>query len=164
MDVPDDDMFGDDGLIGGDGLTDDPDGDLLSPTGSSELPSPVPRKSFSELKREFMINAMNSQWNTVETTVIYDNGTNETIFAHSPLNPIEHVDINDGDINCSERFWNGIEACFLKCSCSGSFKTSNVYRNTITAFNTVDRWASRLFPLMFVTGIFIYWSSYTYLL
>ena len=154
--LPDDELC-DDGL-GGDGIDDDMYGDGMSPTGSSALPSPTPRKSFMELKREFF----QSQWNTVETTVTYGNGTNEVI-AHSITN-LATVDIDEGEITCTEKFWNGVENCFLSLTCSRSFKTSNVYRNTITYFNTVDRWASRLFPLMFVTGVFIYFSSYTYIL
>ena len=150
----DDDDLIDDGL-GGDGLEND---DMLSPTGSSTLPSPVPRKSFLDIKREFFQN----QWNTVETTVTYGNGTNQ-IVAHS-LSNITPVDIDEGEISCSERFWNRMESCFLSLTCSTSFKRSNVYRNTITYFNTVDRWASRLFPCMFITGLFVYWSSYTYIL
>ena len=153
VDVQEDDLM-DDGL-GGDGLGDD---DGLSATGSSNLPSPTPRKSFTDIKREFFAN----QWNTVETTVTYGNGTNQ-IMTHSLAN-ITPVDIDEGDVSCSERLWNRIESCFLSLTCSRSFKRSNVYRNTITYFNTVDRWASRIFPLMFVTAIFIYWSSYTYIL
>ena len=159
VDIPDDDGLCDDGL-GGDGLEGDglEGDDMLSPTGSSTLPTPVPRKSYMDLKREFM----QGQWNTVETTVTYGNGTNEVI-AHSMTN-IATVDIDQGEITCLEKFWNCVENCFLSLTCSGSFKRSNVYRNTIQYFNTVDRWASRLFPLMFVTGIFVYFSSYTYIL
>ena len=144
----------DDGL-GGDGIDND---DMLSPTGSSTLPSPVPRKSFLDLKREFFA----SQLNVVDSTVKYGNGTNQ-IIAHS-LSNITPVEIDEGEVSCSERFWNRMESCFLSLTCSNSFKRSNVYRNTITYFNTVDRWASRLFPCMFITAIFVYWSSYTYIL
>ena len=152
INLPDDELC-DDG-IGGDGIDDDG----LSATGSSGLPSPIPEKSFMDLKREFF----QSQWNTVETTVTFGNGTNEVI-AHSITN-LATVDIDEGEITCSEKFWNGVENCFLSLTCSRSFKRSNVYRNTITYFNMVDRWASRLFPLTFVIGVFIYFSSYTYIL
>ena len=158
VDFPEDDLM-DDGL-GGDGLEGDEidNADGLSAAGSSNLPSPTPQKSFMDLKREFF----QSQWNTVETTVTYGNGTNQ-IMTHSLAN-ITPVDIDEGEVSCSERLWNRIESCFLSLTCSRSFKRSNVYRNTITYFNTVDRWASRLFPLMFITALFIYWSSYTYIL
>ena len=155
IEIGDDAVFGDDGLEDGDGLCDE---NLLSPTGSSSLPSPVPRKSFADLKAEFM----RSQWNTIETTVIYDNGTNE-LFTHSSAN-ITKVNIDDDDQTCSDRCWNRIENFFLGLQCSGSFKTSNVYRNTMSVFNTVDSWARRIFPLTFLVSMLIYWSSYTYIL
>ena len=154
MNVDEDDLM-DDGL-GGDGIDND---DMLSPTGSSTLPSPFPRKSFMDLKREFFASQMNV---AVETTVTYGNGTNQ-IITHSMSN-ITPVDIDEGEISCSERFWNRMESCFLSLTCSKSFKRSNVYRNTITYFNTVDRWASKLFPCMFITGITIYWYTFTCIL
>ena len=144
----------DDGL-GGDGIDND---DMLSPTGSSTLPSPVPRKSFLDLKREFFA----SQLNVVDSTVKYGNGTNQ-IIAHS-LSNITPVDIDEGEATCSERFWNRMESCFLSLTCSNSFKRSLIYRNPTTYFNTIDRWAIRLFPCTFIIALFIYWSSYTYIL
>ena len=153
----------DDGL-GGDGIDND---DMLSPTGSSTLPSPVPRKSFLDLKREFFA----SQLNVVDSTVKYGNGTNQ-IVAHY-LSNITPVDIDEREDSYSERFWNCMERCFLSLICSNSFKRSPIYRNPITYFNTVDRRASRLFqtplttincPCTFITALFIYWSSYTYIL
>ena len=155
----------DDGLdcfgIGGDGLGEDDSiaGDGLSATGSSRLPSPTPRMSFAELKREFF----QSQFNTVGTTVMFNNGTNEVV-AHS-LSNIVTVDISAGeDISCTEKFWTGVENCFLSMTCSRSIKQFDVYRNTITYFNMVDKWASRIFPLSFVSAIFLYYSLYTYIL
>ena len=155
VEIQDDELF-DDGLgdMGGDGIDDD----QLSPTGSSALPSPVKRKSYVDLKKDFF----RSQWNTVETSVSYGNGASEVI-AHS-MASIVTVDINEGDLSCSEKFMNWSENCFLSLTCSRSFKSSNVYRNTISYFNTVDKWASRLFPLMFVLFIFMYWFIYTYIL
>ena len=162
--IGDDAVFGDDGLEDGDGLCDE---NLLSPTGSSSLPSPEPRKSFADLKAEFIRSQaqfVTSQWNTIETTVVYDNGTNE-IFTPSAVANIPNVNIDDDDDQtCSDRCWTRIENCFLGLQCSGSFKTSNVYRNTMQVFNTVDSWARRIFPLTFLVAMLIYWSSYTYIL
>ena len=143
----------DDGL-GGDGIDNNV---TLSPTASSTLSSHVPRKSFLDIRREVFA----SQLNTVKTTK-YGNGTNH-IIAHS-LSNITPVDINEEEDSWSERFWNRMEIWCLSLTCSSSFKRSHVYRNPITYFNNVDRWASRLFPCMFITAIFVYWSSYTYIL
>ena len=153
----------DDGL-GGNGIVND---DTLSPTGSSTLSSLVPRKSFSDIRREVFA----SQLNTIDSTVKYGNGTIQ-IVAHY-LSNVTPVDIGEGEDSCSERYWNYMERCLLSLTCSNSFKRSPIYRNPITYFNTVDRRASRLFqtplttincPCTFITALFIYWSSYTYIL
>ena len=149
--------------VGDDGICDDALGDGLSPTGSSNLPSPTPRKSYADLKRElFMGGALHATQSTVVFNSSSSNGGNK-IFTHLTPTAIDPIDI-DADASCSEHCWHWVENSFEKLKCSGSFKRSTVYRDTITVFNTVDRWASRIFPLTFLTAMLIYYCSYMYVL
>ena len=140
----------------------------MSPT--SELNSPlIPfETSFGHeattkftTKPKQPMNYTSNPWETIETTVVYDNGSKETV----PETTIPSIEIVPNDESCSEKCWDCIESVFLRLFCSRkSLKTGTIYQNTAKVFFNVDRVASRAFPLTFLIINVVYWVTYIYIL
>ena len=116
----------------------------------------APRKLESQVEE--------SKWETIETQVVYDNGSKETILA--PDND-ENKFAVDGDDSCTEKLWDCLEESLLKlfcCNFSKSFRSAEVYKNMGDFFNKVDHIASRVFPLTFMIINVAYWTLYIYIL
>ena len=141
------------------------DENLLSPVHSSEMNSPLsgdPNQTWMDVvrkhhdkkfkkplqKQQTIVDGGN--WETIETTVLNDNGT------------IEHTDIEE---SCTERCWDCIEGMIFRIlCCNKSFKTAEAYKNMSDVFTKVDHVASRLFPFTFMIINIAYWALYIYIL
>ena len=147
---------------------------LLSPTHSSEPNSPLRNTSAPQphlgyevsaaaatTKSSQPTNIASNPWETIETTVVYDNGSKETILAPT----IPPVEVIANDESCSEKCWDCIEHVFLKLVCSrSSLQTAEMYKNMSKVFFKVDRIAGRVFPLTFLIINITYWTLYMYIL
>ena len=156
------------------------DENLLSPIHSSELNSPItggPSQTWLEVarkhhKQKFKVAAVSNKsanqvednkWETIETQVVYDNGSKETILASDDAMNNFNVD----DDTCREKCWECLEETILKlfcCNFSKSFRSAEVYKNMGDFFNKVDHIASRVFPLTFMVINIAYWTLYIYIL
>ena len=103
-----------------------------------------------------------NQWETIETTIEYDNRRRKTIL---PTN-VPPNEVTKTDESCTERCWECIENMFLKiCSPKkSSFDTAEKYKNMSKLFLKADHVASRIFPLTFLIINVAYWVSYLYIL
>ena len=129
------------------------DENLLSPEVS---PPPSPRQEFRNECNHYHPN----EWETIETTVVYNNGSRES-FASVQQHHMNSIEIITDD-GCFDQFWDYVESILNRFR--WSIKTAEVYRNSSSVFNKVDKYAGRLFPLTFLLLNFIYWSSYMYIL
>ena len=142
---------------------------LLSPTNSSELNSPIrapsnqqpPNQKFDIVQSTQSPNSRSNKWETIETTVVYDNGSKETILTSN----LASTDVRTNQESCSERCWECIENIILTMFCAkNSLKRAEIYKNMSTVFAKVDHVASRVFPLTFLIINVAYWASYIYIL
>lgn len=156
------------------------DENLLSPIHSSELNSPtnagpsqtwleVARKHHKQKFKETTISRKSTthieenKWETIETEVVYDNGSKETILAAD--NDMNNFTVDDD--TCREKCWECLEETILKlfcCNFSKTFRSAEVYKNMGDFFNKVDHIASRVFPLTFMVINIAYWTLYMYIL
>lgn len=153
------------------------DEDLLSPIHSSEMNSPVrgPTQTWVDIVRKHQgnknkiklppkqsSNAEVNKWETIETTVVYDNGNKETVVDSNV--PSNHK-FTDVDESCTERCWDCFESMMFRIfCCNKSFKTAGAYKNMSDVFNKVDHVASRVFPFTFLIINIAYWALYIYIL
>ena len=157
------------------------DENLLSPIHTPELNSPTtdgPSQTWLEVarkhhKQKFKNDAAalrksanqgeENKWETIETEVVYDNGSKETILAAD--NGVNNFSV-DND-TCKEKCWECLEETILKlfcCNFGQSFRSAEVYKNMGDFFNKVDHIASRVFPLTFMVINVAYWTLYMYIL
>ena len=145
------------------------DENLLSPINSSQLNSPLlsssiqqpPNQKFSIAQSKQPSNIAENKWETIETTVVYDNGSKETILTSK----VASIEVFTNDESCSDRCWECIENMFLRMiCCRTSIKTAEIYKNMSNVFLKVDHVASRVFPLTFLIINIAYWSSYLYIM
>ena len=154
------------------------DDNLLSPTHSSGQNSPLtgpPQTLFDAARKQHNIKQPKrtikkgqlssekekNKWETIETTVTYDNGSKETILGPN----VEEIETFNDDESCPERCWECIETMVFRLfCCNASFKTAEVYRNMQNVFTRVDHIASRVFPMTFMIMNITYWALYIYIL
>ena len=153
------------------------DENLLSPVHSSELNSPVraPTQKWVNIVRKHQgttnkikppINQLSvdegNKWETIETAVVYDNGSKQTVLDSNIPPTHEFTDVNE---SCTEKCWDCIESMIFRIfCCNKSFKTAEVYKNMSDVFNKVDHIASRVFPFTFLVINIAYWALYIYIL
>ena len=101
------------------------------------------------------------EWETIEATVVYDNGVKETFLEPDfalmtkPKNELSFFE------QCSECIVN----MSIRLCCSNStYETSEISRKLSVVVNNVDHVSSRIFPATFLIINIIYWIMYVYIL
>jgi hypothetical protein len=151
---------------------------LLSPTTLSELHLPllglsvVPNEKFitSKIPKEKLAIVQASvpcdadngeEWETIETTVVYDNGDKES-FLEPDFSLTRQP---KSDLTFFEKCWEYIVNMSIRLCCPNSTsETSEISRKMSVVVNNVDHVSSRLFPATFLAINIIYWIMYVYVL
>ena len=105
----------------------------------------------------------NDEWQTIETTVVYDSGVKET-FLEPDFDCLEELQ-NQNDPSFTEKFWECIVNTFLKlCCCTSSIEPNELTKYLSFVLDNVDHVSSRMFPAVFLLINVIYWTTYVYII
>ena len=148
----------------------------MIPTIFSELDlplidSPTQKDSPEQEKSNgynFKINHLSSQedeneedWDTIETTIIYGNGTKQH-FIDEHFSPQRKDSKKDISI---ENRWSTILKAILKiCSSKPSKDREDLTGNLAILYDNIDHISSRAFPITFLIINIMYWVFYVYIL
>ena len=149
---------------------------MVIPTIFSELDLPLidsqTQNDFPEHEKpngyNFKINHLSSQedeneedWDTIETTIIYGNGTKQH-FIDEHFSPQRKDSKKDISI---ENRWSTILKAILKiCSSKPSKDREDLTGNLAILYDNIDHISSRAFPITFLIINIMYWVFYVYIL
>ena len=149
---------------------------LLSPKTLSELHFPpldqntlnekfimskIPNEKLAIVQTTLPCNDETDEWDTIETTVVYDNGVKESF-----LNPdFDAMEECQNDLTLLEKYWEYFANIFLRLCCSkSSSELKEISEKLSFVIDNVDRVSSRLFPITFLLINIVYWVVYIYVL
>ena len=161
----------------GEDLEDYLDDEMIIPTIYSDLDLPLIDSSmknedvlesakvngynYSKLNSSSLDNENDDEWETIETTITYGNGTTHCFIDKNSLQLRE----TENKENSSENRWTTIIKVLLKiCGSKASVEGEEMFGNLTVLFDNIDHVSSRAFPLTFLFINIMYWIFYVYVL
>ena len=138
---------------------------LLGPSVPNEkfVMSKIPNERLAIVQSTIPSKDDNDEWETIETTVVYDSGIKET-FLEPDFDCFKEPK-NQNDPTFTEKFWECIINIFLRLCCSASsIETNELTEYMSYILDNVDHVSSRMFPSAFILINIIYWGMYVYIL
>ena len=123
--------------------------------------SKIPNEKLAIVQATLPCNDETDEWDTIETTVVYDNGVKES-FLNPDFDAIEEC---QNELTLLEKYWEYFTNMFLRLCCSkSSSELKDISKKLSFVIDNVDHVASRLFPITFVLINVVYWVVYIYVL
>ena len=117
--------------------------------------------NYLKLNSSSLDDESDNEWETVETTIIYGNGTKQSFIDKDPLK----LRKTENKVNSPENRWNTVIKMLSKiCGSKSSVEGEEISGNLTVLFDNIDHVSSRAFPLTFLFINIMYWVFYVYVL
>ena len=125
--------------------------------------SKIPNERLAIVQSSIPCNDEDDEWETIETTVVYDSGVKES-FLEPDFDYLEEPK-HQNEPTFTEKFWECIVNMFLKiCCCTTSIEPNELTNYLSYVLDNVDHVSSRMFPASFLLINIIYWGIYVYII
>ena len=138
---------------------------LLGPSvpNNKFIMSKIPNERLAIVQSSIPCNDEDDEWETIETTVVYDSGMKES-FLEPDFECLEEPK-HQNEPTFTEKFWECIVNMFLKiCCCTTSIEPNELTNYLSYVLDNVDHVSSRMFPASFLLINIIYWGIYVYVI